>query len=361
MHLVRLEIEDWRNWTRAELEPAPSGLTVIRGANGQGKTNLLEAVAWAGSGKSFRSAPKEALVRYGSESSIVRASAASAVGDVQVDARIPRHGRVVVKLNGQPLKRLGELGNRFPVVVFSPEDLSIVKAGPQQRRSLLDEALSTLHPKHAATISDTEKVLRQRNALIRQASGRWDADAERTLDVWDLRLAELGTELRKARGWLIDEIHPYITGYYKKLSSTSEVLELRYSSSWADDLFAALAEHRKEDRARGVTSVGPHRDDMEISLLGMPARFHASQGEQRSIALATRLAVRDVLWEKLGTPPIVILDDVLSELDQWRAQALGGLVSEGQVILSSASQIPDGMRAETVLTASNGTLQEGDL
>lgn len=356
MHLVRLELQDWRNWERVELSPSPEGLTLIRGSNGVGKTNLLEAIAWAGSGRSFRGAPKEALVRDGSERAVVWVQASSPQRDLTVSAVVPAKGRAAVKVNGQQLRRLGELGESFAVAVFSPDDLSLVKAGPQQRRDLMDEAVAALDAKAASQVADLERILRQRNALLRQASHRWDADAERTLEVWDVRLAAVGSALRSARSNLVEEMSPVVCEHYKRLADGGASPAMSYASSWSGDLYEALVRSRTEDRARGVTTVGPHRDDLDLYLDGMAARSHASQGEQRCIALALRLAVRDLLWQRRGSPPVVVLDDVLSELDEQRASALGRLVSVGQVIMSSAAPIPKGLVPAATLTAAAGRL-----
>ena len=357
MRLDQLWLTDFRNYTTAELAPDPDGLTVIRGANGQGKTNLLEAVAYLATLESFRGAPREALVRRGCERSIVRAQGWRDERALLLEAELPVAGRERFLLNRQPLRRGRDLLGALRVSVFSPEDLQIVQGGPAARRDLLDAALVALHPRNDALRSDLERVLRQRAALLRQCDGRLDADAEATLDVWDTKLTQLGTRWADEREATARSLAPLVSDAHAELSSSPAPVALAYRRSWEGDLGAALVKARREDLRRGVSTVGPHRDELEVTLSSMPARTHASQGEQRGLALALRLGVHALVGKAVGSDPILLLDDVFSELDPQRSAALVRLLPAGQALLTTAGPVPEGTEPALVVAVGAGEVR----
>src|SRR4051812_9344096 len=203
MHLRRLWLADFRNYTTADVSPAPDGLTVVRGDNGEGKTNLLEAGGFLATLSSFRGVPNEALVRQGAEQGIVRAEAAREGRELLLEVEIPAAGRGRAQVNRQPLRRAAELLGALRTSVFSPDDLVLVKGGPADRRRYLDELLVAMHPRNEALRADVEKILRQRNTLLKQSGGRLDSAAAATLDVWDTQLARAGEALAAAREELV--------------------------------------------------------------------------------------------------------------------------------------------------------------
>jgi DNA replication and repair protein RecF len=356
LNLSHLWLADFRNYTSAELAPDPEGLTVIRGANGQGKTNLLEAVGWLASLSSFRGAPREALVRTGAEQAVVRAEGTREGRTVLVEAELHRAGRDRVQVNRQPLRRTRDLLGAFRVTAFSPDDLELVRGGPAARRELLDTALVFLAPRQHSLQSDVERVVRQRNTLLRQVEGRLDADASATLEVWDSKLASLGTALAEAREDLVARLAPEVGAAYTGLSRGGATVTLGYRRSWEGDLVAALQGARREDLRRGFTSIGPHRDELDVVLDGMPARTQASQGEQRCLALALRLATHTLVTTEVGSPPVLLLDDVLSELDPGRAAALLSLLPPGQALLTTAGPLPEGWTPSLVVSVHDGKI-----
>ena len=360
MNLLHLWLTDFRNYTKAELEPPPDGLTVIRGQNGQGKTNLLEAVGWLAGLKSFRGAPREALVRSGAASAVIRAEGERDSRRLLVEAETPLNGRDRVLVNRQPLKRSRDLLGAFRVTVFSPEDLELVQGGPAGRRELLDDTLIALEPaRHDALQTTVERVLRQRNTLLRQSGGRGDSEVLATLDVWDAQLAKAGTELAAERTVLSSRLEPEVRSAYLGIAggeADGGVVTVAYRVSWEGELADALAAARKEDLRRGHTTVGPHRDELELTLDGMPARTHASQGEQRSLALALRLAAHRLVRDRTGSSPVLLLDDVFSELDSERCAALFRILPPGQALLTTAAEPPDVAHADLVVTVRDGTL-----
>jgi DNA replication and repair protein RecF len=409
-----LWLTDFRSYTSTRLDLAP-GLTALVGANGEGKTNLLEALAWLASLSSFRGAPTEALVRRGAAFAVVRALADREGRELLIEAQIQPNGRNRVLVNRQPLRRARDLLGSLRVSVFTPDDLAIVKEGPGERRRFLDDALVSLHPRNDALRSQVDKVLRQRNALLKQTGGRLDEGAAFTLDVWDAKLAEAGAALASARIDLLDRMRPVLASTYDALARRPALVTARYDAAWASpadvggpaastrlgggagggespglgssadpgaradpgvsadaagpvdpdarrvalggSLARALAEARTGDVRRGVSTVGPHRDDVVLSIGDGPARTQASQGEQRTLALALRLAVHHVVSAAAESPPVLLLDDVFSELDPDRSTALLANLPEGQTLLTTATTLPADAHPDVVLRLVHGRIE----
>jgi DNA replication and repair protein RecF len=279
-------------------------------------------------------------------------------------------------VGGQLLRRSRDLLGALQVTVFSPDDLALVKGGPQSRREYLDDLLVALHPRHDATISEVEKVLKQRNALLKSAysSHGWSAgraatgssrqvpeDVVVTLDVWDAKLAAAGEDLVSARESLTDALEPGAADTYRRLAvgvshRGRDAVSLAYRRSWDGALLDALHESRFEDLRRGVTSVGPHRDELDVTVGGLPARTHCSQGEQRSLALTLRLAGHQLVTDRIGSPPILLLDDVFSELDHVRSEALLTCLPFGQALVTTAGDLPGGADVQARFRVEDGKL-----
>jgi DNA replication and repair protein RecF len=360
MRLDRIWLTDLRSYAAAEVELAP-GLTALLGDNGQGKTNLLEAVAWLATLGSFRGAPNEALVRRGADRAVIRAEGEREGRSILIEAEIVASGRNRVLVNRQPLKRARDLLGVLRVSVFSPDDLELVKGGPAERRRYLDDALVASHPRYDALRSEVVKVLKQRIALLKGCGGRLDEGAAFTLDVWDAKLVESGGALASARRNLLERLAPVLSDTYDAVAHGPADVQVAYAAEWeALGLAEALAAARRDDVRRGVSTVGPHRDDVELHLGGMPARTHASQGEQRSLALALRLAAHQVITEVTGSSPILLLDDVFSELDPDRSDALLANLPEGQTLLTSASGLPPKAHPDLVLRVADGKVERED-
>ena len=356
MFVRRLWLTDWRNHRVLELSFAP-GLTAVVGANGQGKTNLVEAIAYLATLDSFRGAPVDALVRAGAQSAVVRAEVVHDDGrELLVEAELPRTGRARIQVNRQRLARSRDLLGVLRASVFSPDDLELVKGGPAERRRYLDTTLVALHPRHDALRSDLERVLRQRSTLLKQAGGRLTNEIALTLDVWDAKLAQLGEALAAARAALITDLSPRITLAYERLAGRASAVSLEYDAPWrAMGLAAALEAGRVEDVRRQQCLVGPHRDELVLGVNMLPARTHASQGESRTLALALRLAAHEAVTERVGSPPVLLLDDVFSELDPQRSAALLAHLPRGQVVLTTATGLPLGVEPERVVTIVAGS------
>lgn len=357
MIVERLELTDFRNYRSATFE-LTEGVTAVVGNNGQGKTNLAEALAYLATLASFRGAPPDALLRTGADAAVVRATLREDDGrEVLVEAELARRGRNRVQVNRQKLQRTRDLLGVMRVSVFAPDDLTIVKGSPGDRRRFLDDALVALRASYDSTRLELDRAVRQRNALLKQAGGRLDAERAVSLDVWDARLAELGEQLGHARATLVARCQPMVVEAYEQLAGTAVPVELSYEPAWRmSGLAAALAAARDDDVRRGVSTVGPHRDEVEIGLDGMPARTHASQGELRTLALSMRLAVHRLVAERTETTPVLVLDDVLSELDPDRATALLANLPSGQVVITTASPLPPAATPDRVIAIDAGTV-----
>ena len=364
MHLRHLWLHDFRNYESAELT-LPSGLTVVRGSNGEGKTNLLEAIGYLSTLDSFRGAPNDALVREGAAQAVVRGEGERQGRQLLVEAEVAPGGRGRVTVNKQRLRRSSDLLDSLRVSVFAPDDLELVKGGPSARRRYLDDTLVALSPKHDALRRDLDRILRQRTALLRQSGGRLTPDIAATLDVWDTKLAATGTQLADARAALVADLEPALAKAYADLAPSPGCVPERsggavsaaYDAPWrTTGLAAALAEARTEELRRGVCLVGPHRDDLTLRINAMPARTHASQGEQRSMSLALRLAAHRLVTEALDDVPVLLLDDVFSELDPARTEALLHHLPAGQAVLTTAGPLPEGAEPQQIVTVSGGRL-----
>ncbi|MGH9038730.1 MAG: DNA replication/repair protein RecF [Acidimicrobiia bacterium] len=374
MRLAHLWLTDFRCYEQAELEVG-SGMTVLSGGNASGKTSVLEAVGWLARMSSFRGAPDVALVRSGTERAFVRAEVAApdestaTPGDGAtrlVEAEITASGRNRVLLNRKPLTRARDVLGTLRVTVFSPDDLRLVKGGPSERRTEMDDLLVALSPRYDAARSDYERVLRHRNAWLKSWSRN---DDPATLDVWDDQLVRAGGELVRGRLKLLERLDPLLAKAYADLAGAGAAdVSGAYESGWAPDevldesrlddvgplLAAAVSASRAADLERRISLVGPHRDDWRLMVEGREARRYASQGEQRSLALAIRLAGHRVVGEVAGEPPVLLLDDVFSELDESRAAGLVAHLPAGQALVTTAGHLPPGLPAERVVWVNGG-------
>jgi DNA replication and repair protein RecF len=408
VHLTRLALTDFRSYQAADLALEP-GVTTLLGENGEGKTNLVEAVGYVATLASHRVAADPPLVRHGAERAIVRVAVTSPAGDALIEIEINPGRANRARLNRVPVPRPRQLLGTLRTVLFAPEDLALVKGDPEQRRRYLDELLVARAPRYAAVRSDYERVLRQRTALLKSLRGRaggsrgvvprgqhspgrkvpvraggpsgeplpGEDEAPRgpasTLDVWDEHLATTGAELTAARIELTAALRPLAGEAYTAVSGVSGDVGIGYRQSrraaagqpgaaaakpgqqpaaaepppdralLAEGLRAAIAAARPDEIERGVCLVGPHRDELELDIGGLPARGYASQGESWSMALALRLSGFGLLRAD-GDDPVLLLDDVFAELDTGRRERLAGLVAGAEQVLVTAA-VPEDVPA----------------
>ena len=363
-----LWLADFRCFSELDLAFGP-GLTVLYGANGQGKTSLLEAVSGVARARSFRGVAYGALVRAGFERAIIRAEVVTGARQQLFEAEVRAAGRNRILCNKQPVSRARDLTGLLRVTAFSPDDLALVKEGPSQRRDYLDELLAMLAARYDAARTDYERVLRQRNALLRV--GMRDEHAAATLDVFDEQLVQAASELVRGRLRLAARLAPAIDLAYRTLAEADAPVTASYEAEWAggplserdaegmeERLRAALAARRRNEIDRGLTLVGPHRDEWALAINGLDTRTQASQGEQRTLALAMRLAGHAVVTELTSTAPVLLLDDVFSELDAARARSLVHNLPHGQTLVTTASVLPDEIVADRRLRVHDGRVEE---
>ena len=361
MRITRLWLHDFRSYESLEVGLEP-GLTAIIGPNGIGKTNLLEALGVLATLKSFRGSPTESMVRRGADVAVVRAEGIRDDRPVLIELELGR-GRTRAQVNRQRLKRGRDLLGALRISVFAPDDLALIKEGPSIRRDYLDDALVALNPAADAMFRDFDRILKQRNALLRQSQGtppdRLDESTDVTLNVWDDKFDSVGTMLAAERESLVQRLSPLVQESYDLLAGASQPVDASYVRSWGDaPLAEAVAEARGVDLRRGITTVGPHRDELDLRLNGLAARTEASQGEQRTLALALRLAAHRLVTDTIGEPPLLLLDDVLSELDVGRADALLANLPPGQTVITSATELPERTNPDRVLRYDGATFTD---
>jgi DNA replication and repair protein RecF len=371
VHLTHLSLGDFRSYATAEL-PLERGVTALVGPNGQGKTNLVEAVGYVATLGSHRVPNDAPLVRLGAQRAVVRAAVERGGRSHLVELEIVPGSANRARVNRSPVPRAREVLGLLRTVLFAPEDLALVKGDPDTRRRFLDDLLVARAPRFAGVRSDFDRVLKQRNALLKSAgktirSGHGDV---RTLDVWDTHLATVGADLLAGRLKLVHSIAPFVASAYESVSAGQGDAGLGYKSSLGEDitpsetpgrellqarLLDALAKVRTQELERGVSLVGPHRDDLVITLGPFPAKGFASHGESWSLALALRLASYELLRADTGADgdgePVLILDDVFAELDVGRRDRLADLVAGAEQVLVTAAvpqDVPEALEGARV-------------
>ena len=378
MIVEHLSLVDFRNYAEAEIE-LRAGTNLLVGRNGQGKTNLAEAVAYLATLGSHRVSADAPLVREGQNAAFVRARLAHGSRRVQLELQINKQGSNKARISGNPV-RTNELPRYAQVVLFAPEDLGIVRGDPSARRRFADQLLVQRTPRMASVLADYDRTLRQRTTLLKSARARgMKIDQLTTLEVWDDKLISLGSQIIDVRDRLANDLADPLRAAYAAIAGDDHAPEIAWASTIAgadpeeDDIDAhavggstqeqfrrALAEKRAQELDRGLTLVGPHRDDLVLRLRGLPVKGYASHGESWSVALSLRLASAELLRaESPGGDPILILDDVFAELDAARRVRLAGVVSDyEQVIVTAAvaGDIPEHLREHAVRIESGRVL-----
>ena len=334
----------FRSYESLEWRPDP-GVNLLLGPNGAGKTNLLEAIAYLSSLRSFRSVPDAALIFDDAETTVIRAGVSSGDRERLIEVEVPRSGPRRTQVDKTRLQRTADLLGVLRVIAFLPEDLDLVKRGPAFRRDLLDMVAVQLWPAAYSDQGEFDRALRQRNAFLK-AGDRDDA----TLSVWDARLAQSGGRVMSRRFKVMELLAPLLEMTYGEIARSEERASIGYVASWEGEepreravpdltsaLLEALERSRRADYERRLTLVGPHRDEPVFRIDASEARSHGSQGEQRTMALAVKLAAHRAVADMVGEPPVLLLDDVFSELDLDRAGALAKALPPGtQTLITSA-------------------------
>jgi DNA replication and repair protein RecF len=385
VQLTHLTLANFRNHISTDVKLG-AGVNLFAGDNGQGKTNLVEAIHYLATLTSHRTAGYLPLIKWDEETAVVRAKVSHAGRDVLLDLELSRTTKNRVAINKSPSNRSRDLLGYVQTVTFAPEDLDIVKKDPSNRRKFLDDLLVQLTPRLSGTFSDYDRLLKQRNTLLKSArNNSVKGSALSTLDAWDAQLIDLGTQIIAARGALMLRLDPLVTEMYQQIAVTRNVPQLKMKSSllgitipsgfdddepedmeYLEDFDSAklqeifvtrLAALRPKELERGLTLCGPQRDDLVLLLNAMPAKNYASHGEGWSFALALRLASRELLRAEGGFgDPILILDDVFAELDAKRREKLAELVSDNEQVLITAAVAED---VPSVLKANMFHVEQG--
>ncbi|HEX2894691.1 MAG TPA: DNA replication/repair protein RecF [Marmoricola sp.] len=355
MYVAHLSLHDFRSYPSVEVEIGP-GVTSFVGRNGQGKTNLVEAIDYLSRLSSHRVAADAPLVRTGADQAVVRAAVVRderrAVLEIEINPGRSNRARI----NRSPLPKARELLGLVRTVVFSPEDLALVKGDPAERRRFADDLLVQVSPRYAGTRADYDRVLKQRNSLLKTAGAarRGGSSAESalsTLAVWDQRLAELGAEIMRRRRRLVEDLTPLVGKAYEAVArgATRDDAVVSYRPSFEvrpeendsleTQIMGAIEARRRDELERGLSLIGPHRDELVLTLGDLPVKGYASHGESWSFALALRLASYELL-RATGDDPVLILDDVFAELDAGRRAQLADLVADAEQVLITAA-VPD--------------------
>lgn len=341
----RLELSDFRNIAELSLEPGEK-VNIICGENAQGKTNLMEALWLFTGAKSFRQTKDSEVIRFGAEKARLRADF-FAEGREQ-RAEICFSPQKSMKKNGIDIRTAAEYAGTCGGVVFSPGQMNLFRDGPKERRRLADTSLCQLYPKYLSVLTDYKKVLDQRNTLLRDA--RFHSSLLDMLEVYDHQLAALGAQLIRARVRYCESLNKKAAEIYGGMSGGREKFGAEYMSTalpadehaesgmsiadWAEKLLSRLYDEHGADLEHGATSIGPHRDDIEVTLDGLPVRAFGSQGQQRSCILSLKLGEAKLLGEAMGEPPLILLDDVMSELDALRRDYILNSIGESQIFLT---------------------------
>lgn len=359
MNITQISLDRFRNYEKAAIAPCP-GINLILGQNAQGKTSLLEAVFLCCLGRSHRTPREREMILYGAEHAAVQIDFVRGGVSRRIRYNLLAEGRHRVLLDGEPAQRLGDLMGRLNCVLFAPEHLSIVKDGPLERRRFLDMELSQIHPGYFFTLQQFNRVLRQRNNLLRAL--REDKTLLDTLPVWDEQLAKLSLSLMQERAAFVERLKGCARDNHKDISGGKELLEMEYRpnlrAETEEELLSELSRRRGEDLRLLTTTAGPHRDDIALLLQGKELRAFGSQGQQRTAALSLKLSELEILHEETGSWPVLMLDDVMSELDEYRQRYLMERILPVQAFVTSTQEgisWPAGKK----FIVENGSVREG--
>ena len=364
MIIESLELENFRNYRCGKFQFS-AGSNLLYGDNAQGKTNLLEALYYCAGGKSHRAGKDRELIRLGETEAHIKLLLQSKEIPHRIDIHLRKNGTKGIAVDGIPLRRTSELYGIARMVVFSPEDLNLIKSGPAERRRFLDMELCQLNRRYVKELLQYNRVLQQRNKLLKELAFR--PSLLETLDLWDAQLVSAGTALMQSRAVFLEQLNEICVEKYAALTGKREQLRLFYEVNVSEDCFAAaVKKNRESDLRQKTSSVGPHRDDIAFYLQQgeeeeMDLRKFGSQGQQRSAALAVKLSEFSLMQRECGENPVFLLDDVLSELDTTRQKQLLKSIRNVQTVLTSTGMdnlLQDGFQIDKKFMVRTGTVTE---
>ncbi len=346
MKLKSIVLKNFRNYESAEIEPADT-FNIIYGNNAQGKTNIIEAVFLCASGRSHRTSKDTELMKYGKEFFEVKVLYEKVSREEEIDITYNNEERKKIRINEIPQKKIGSLMGHLNAIIFAPEDLLVIKQGPSERRRFIDITMSQLRPSYFYDLQQYSRILFQRNNLLKNIANKKENGD--TLEVWDYHLAKTGSRIIKQRREFIERMNVLAGPRHERLTNCEEKLDLKYNCSFYIDgengcdsieqtFMSNITKNRERDIQRGATIYGPHRDDIDIVLNGESTKVYASQGQQRTVVLSMKFAEIDLMKEESGEYPVLLLDDVLSELDDSRKEYLLDNIEEIQTLITSTEK-----------------------
>ena len=365
MIIESVDLKDYRNYKILNMNFNPQ-INIIYGDNAQGKTNILEALYVCATSRSHKGSKDREMIRMGSDEAHIKLNVKKNGLPYRIDMHLKKNKSKGIAVNGIPIKRAVELFGILNIVCFSPEDLSIIKNGPAERRRFMDMELSQCRPAYFYGLQQYNSALRQRNALLKGPPGTVQPEM---LEIWDVQLSALGAQIMEARRAFVERLYAIAQGLHSRLSGGKETLGLAYAPNVAYGpgqdveglLLQALTQSAREDIRRGFTTVGPHRDDLAVYIGDVDVRAFGSQGQQRTAALSIKLSELALLQEETGETPVLLLDDVLSELDPSRQRFLMESVAGCQCFLTCTALEGvrgSGLEVGAVYRCQEGTLQK---
>ena len=332
MIIKYLELSDYRNYKETHIDLSPN-TNIFFGDNAQGKTNILEAVFMTGTTKSHKGSHDADIIRFGNDFGVIRALFEKKDVEYKIGIQLRKDKRKAISVNGSPIKKAAELLGIVNVVLFSPEDLSIIKSGPEKRRRFIDMTLCQIDKEYLFDLSSYNKIVNQRNKLLKSYDRK--TEISDTLDIWDDQLVNYGIRIIKKREKFINETEKIINDIHHKLSGNEKKLSISYRKNSGEDEYAEkLKNSRNRDMIYKSTSAGPHRDDIDFDIDDINVRKFGSQGQQRTVALSLKLSEIERIKEQTGDTPILLLDDVLSELDMNRQKYLMDTLGDTQTLIT---------------------------
>ena len=353
MWISKIKLNNFRNYKSQEID-LKEGINLFYGENAQGKTNIIESIYLCSVGKSFRARRDQELIKFNEKNAFVEIAFNKSDRDGKIKIEIEK--RKTISVNGIKLKKLSELLGNINVVIFTPDDIDILKGGPQKRRRFLDVMISQLKPNYMHVLGLYLKTMEQRNNYLRQI--KQESKDENMLDIWDEKLAEYGTKIYEYREEFINKIKNKIGGIHHKITDNKEIIEIEYISTCRDrqEYLKLLKQRRKLDIIKGFTTKGIHRDDFVIYINNNAVNVYGSQGQHRTAILSLKLSELNVVYDEIGEYPILLLDDFMSELDEQRKKSFLENIKNAQVIITCTEKIDDKNLNYSSYNISNGKI-----
>ena len=358
MHITEIKLNNFRNYGQQTVKFLPN-INLIIGKNGQGKTNLLEAIYYASIGKSPKTSRDAELINWAQNRASFCVNFQKNSGTKKIEAIFSRQTKKAIKVNGVSLLKIGDLLGNLNVIFFSPDELKLVKDAPQDRRKFLDTDISQLSKNYFYQLTKYNKILDQRNKLLKNT--QTPQVLEQTLPIWDIQLADVGAKIVFSRLKFLERLKGIARRAHRFLTSQNEELEISYAGiigqteeEIKNKILEDLKRSKEKDIKLGFTNIGPHRDDIKLVVNSVDIRSFGSQGQQRTVALSMKLAELEIFKEEIGEYPVLLLDDVLSELDQDRQQKLINYVGRMQTILTTTQYDPFMFQSANIIKIENG-------